>query len=146
LFIVACLAAPCSFSAVVKLVCALLTMAENAASDGGLRDLLRHLRVANLPQRRRVDEADVPFHQRGKGRFCKGRLGLAGGELAHQCHVIAHHHLYMAAERGFGQFFLGFNRQDACSALAPADGRGRRSATAPTLGGAHLSCLERGPG
>jgi hypothetical protein len=35
------------------------------------------MRVAHLPQRRRVDEADVPFHQRGKGRFCKGRLGLA---------------------------------------------------------------------
>jgi hypothetical protein len=28
---------------------------------------------------------------------------LAGGELPHQRHVIAHHHLYMAAERGFGQ-------------------------------------------
>jgi hypothetical protein len=40
----------------------------------------------------------VPFHQRGKRR-----LGIAGCELAHQRHVIAHHFLYMAAERGIGQ-------------------------------------------
>jgi hypothetical protein len=56
------------------------------------------MRVAHLPPRRRVDEGDVPFHERGKRR-----LGLIGGELPHQRHIIAHH-LYMAARRGFGQF------------------------------------------
>jgi hypothetical protein len=59
------------------------------------------MRIAHLSQCRRVDEADVPFYQRGKRR-----LGLACGEFPHQRHVIAHHHLYMAAERGNGQCFF----------------------------------------
>src|SRR5204862_6037772 len=62
-----------------------------ARKDGeyGLRDLFRQMRVADLPHRHRVDEAEVSLDERGKGRF-----GPAGGELAHQRHVIAHHHLY----------------------------------------------------
>ena len=69
--------------------------------EDGLRDILRVVRVASdLPQRRRVDKAKVALHQCGKRRF-----GMAGGKLPHQRHVIAHHHLYMAAERGTGQSF-----------------------------------------
>lgn len=31
-----------------------------------LRDFLRQIRVANLPQRDRMDQVDTPGHQRGK--------------------------------------------------------------------------------
>lgn len=70
--------------------------------EHGLRDLLGQMRIARLPHRRRVDKADVPLHE-----FGERRLGIGGGELAHQGHVIAQHHLYIAAERGNGQTNFG---------------------------------------
>ena len=53
--------------------------------EHGLGDLLRQQRVAHLPHRRRIDEVDVARDQRGKRR-----LGLAGGVVPQQCHVVIH--------------------------------------------------------
>jgi hypothetical protein len=51
-----------------------------------LGNFLGQMRVADLPQRRRIDEIDVTRNQRLKGSF-----GLAGGVFPHQRHVITHH-------------------------------------------------------
>jgi len=51
-----------------------------------LGNFLGQMRVAHLPQGRRINEIDVTRYQRLKGRF-----GLAGGVFPHQLHVVVHH-------------------------------------------------------
>src|SRR5262249_11417927 len=47
------------------------------------------MRVAHLPQRDRINEINVPRHQRGKRL-----LGIASGIFPQQRHVIRHHLTY----------------------------------------------------
>ena len=47
--------------------------------EDGLGDFLGQMRVAHLPQRRRMNERHMAFHE-----LRKGGLGLAGGELGEQ--------------------------------------------------------------
>ena len=54
-----------------------------------LGDLLGQMRVARLPQRRRINEREVTRNQR-----LKGLLGLVDGVFLHQRHVVGHHSPY----------------------------------------------------
>jgi len=56
--------------------------------ENGLGNFLGQRRIAHLPQRRRIDQVDVARHQR-----LKSPLGLAGGVVPHQRHVVIHHPL-----------------------------------------------------
>ena len=70
----------------------------------GLRYLPGLNRIANLPERNRIDQADMPADQRLKGRF-----GIPGGVLPHQVHVIRIGHLpiYYRPRRIRTFFFRG---------------------------------------
>ncbi|MEJ0090616.1 MAG: hypothetical protein WDM80_12855 [Limisphaerales bacterium] len=86
-----------------------------------------------------MNQTDVSFHQRGKGRF-----GIGGGELAHQRYVIVHHHLYMAAELEFGQSIFENQtaktpRRGGIDLLFLVSWRFDQAVS----DGAYLSCLER---
>jgi hypothetical protein len=54
-------------------------------------------RVSRLPQRRRINQIDVPRHQR-----LERLLGLACGEFPHQRHVVIHHPLNKWTPTGKG--------------------------------------------
>ena len=47
------------------------------------------MRVAHLPERRRIYEIDVARHE-----AFEGLIGLAGGVFPHERHVIIHHSTY----------------------------------------------------